>query len=70
MVHPQPPISVATDNTAENHIVNEKSKQKRSRVIDIIFYWVRDRKLQNRLHIFWEEGKKNLVDYFTKHHPI
>ena len=34
------------------------------------FYWVRDRIQQNHFHIFWEEGKKNLEDYVTKHHPV
>ena len=34
------------------------------------FYWVRDRILQNHFHIFWEEGKKNLADYVTKHRLI
>ena len=33
-------------------------------------YWFRDIIQQNHFHIFWEEGKKNLADYVTKHHPI
>ena len=33
-------------------------------------YWVRYIIQQNHFHIFWEEGKKNLADYVTKHHPI
>ena len=36
----------------------------------MIFYWIRDRIQQNHFHIFWEEGKKNLADYFTKYKPI
>ena len=34
------------------------------------FYWVRDRIQQNHFHVLWEEGKKNLAYYATKHHPI
>ena len=34
------------------------------------FYWVRDIIRERHFHIFWEEGKKNLADYVTKHHPI
>ena len=34
------------------------------------FYWVRDKVRQNHFHIFWEDIKKNMADYFTKHHPI
>ena len=62
--------TVKTKNTAANSIVNGTAKQKISRAIDMIFYWVRDRIRQNHLHILREEGKKNLADYVTKHHPI
>ena len=34
------------------------------------FYWVRDLIKQEHFHIFWEEGKKNLANCVTKHHPI
>ena len=37
MGRPQPPTPVATDNTAENSIVNEGAKTI-SRSIDMIFY--------------------------------
>ena len=47
-----------------------ENKKKRSRAIDTIFYWVRDRIQQNNFHILREEGEKNLTDYVTKHHPI
>ena len=42
MGQPQPPTPVETDNSAKNSIVNGTSKQKRSIVIDIIFYCVCD----------------------------
>ena len=34
--------------------------------MDMIFYWIQDRTRENHFHIFWEEGNKNLSDYFTK----
>ena len=70
MGHSQTPTLVITDNTASNIIVNGTAKHKISRLIYMMFYWVRDRIRQNRVHIFWEEGNKNLADYVTKHHPI
>ena len=70
MGHLQSPTPVAMENAAANSIVNGTAKQKISRAIDMIFYWVRDRIRQNHLHILREEGKKNLADYVTKHHPI
>ena len=51
MGHPQPPSLVATDKTETNIILNGTEKQKRSREIDIRFYWVCDRIRQNNLHI-------------------
>ena len=57
MGHQQPPTPVPTDNTAPNSIVNIMAK-KRSRAIDMIFYWVRDIIQQNHFHVFWEDGKK------------
>ena len=47
----------------------EWQTKKRFREIDMRFYWVRDRIRQNHLHVFWEEGKKNLAGDVTKHHP-
>ena len=70
MVHLQTPKPVATDNIVAKRIVNGTAKQKMSRAIDMRFYWVRDIFREKHLHIFWEEGKKNLADYVTKNHPI
>ena len=70
MDHQQPPTPVATYNKSANSIVNGTENQKISRAIDMTSYWVRDRIRQNHFRIFWEEGKKNLTDYVTKHHSI
>ena len=69
MGHPQPATPLKTDNSTANGIVNNTMKQKRSKAIDVRFYWLRDRTQQGQFHIFWEPGKNNLADYFTKHHP-
>ena len=68
MGHPKTPTQAETDNTASNSIVNGTAKQKVSRVIDMIFYLVRDRIRQNNYHILWEKGKENLADSVTKQH--
>ena len=33
------------------------------------FYWVQDRVRQGQFKIYWEPGRNNKADYFTKHHP-
>ena len=68
--HPQPPTIVETDNKAANSIVDGTSKNIISREIDMRFLWVCNRIRQTHFYIFWEEVMKNLVEYFTKHHPI
>ena len=70
MGHSQPPTPLATDDTEANSIINGTAKQKISRAINMRFYWIRDRIRKNNFHIYWEEDKKNLVDYVTKHHSM
>ena len=66
--HPQPPTPIQTDNSCAEGIVNNTVKQKRSKAIDMRFYWVRDRVKQGHFEIFWRKGEDNYGDYFTKHH--
>ena len=67
--HPQPPTPMVTDNSTATGIANRKVKQRRSKAIDMRFYWLQDRIEQDQFRIFWERGSDNLADYFTKHHP-
>jgi hypothetical protein len=67
--HPQPPTPIVTDNSTASGIANDTVKQKRSKAIDMRFYWIRDRVRQGQFHIYWKKGILNRADYFTKHHP-
>ena len=66
--YPRCPTPMKTDNSVANGLVNGTIKQKRSKAIDMRFYWLKDRQSQNQFKIFWEKGKNNLADYPTKHH--
>jgi hypothetical protein len=68
--HPQPPTEITTDNEVADGIINDRVKQRRSKAIDMRFYWVRDRVRQGQFRIHWRSGQENLADYFTKHHPV
>jgi hypothetical protein len=68
MGHPQPATPIVTDNNTAAGIANDTIKQKRSKAIDMRFYWVRDRVKQKQFSIFWRKGELNKADYFTKHH--
>ena len=69
MDHVQPVTSVHVDNACAVGILNETFRQRRSKSMDMRFYWIRDLIHQNQFHIFWEKSSSNLADYFTKRFP-
>jgi hypothetical protein len=69
MGHPQPSTPLQVDNNCAVGIANRTVKQRRSKAMDMRFYWLQDRTAQEQFHIFWRKGSDNLADYFTKHHP-
>ena len=68
MVHPQPPTPMEVDNETAIGFLKSTMKQKSSKAIDIIFYWVRYRFNQNQFMIYWIPGANNVGDYVSKHH--
>jgi hypothetical protein len=66
--HPQPPTPIQTDNQCAQGILTNTVKQKRSKAIDMRFYWLNDRISQKQFHVHWAPGLSNMADYFTKHH--
>ena len=68
MGHPQPPTPIKTDNTTARGIITGTIKQKRSKAIDMRFYWLKDRFEQKQFDYVWGPGIENLADYPTKHH--
>ena len=67
MGHPQPPTQIRTDNTTARGIITGTIKQKRSKAIDMRFYWLNDRYEQKQFDYVWGKGIENLADYPTKH---
>jgi hypothetical protein len=67
--HPQPSTPIVTDNSTAVGIATDTIKQKRSKAIDMRFYWIRDRVKQKQFQVLWRKGTLNKADYFTKHHP-
>jgi hypothetical protein len=68
MGHPQPATPMATDNSTASGIATDTVKQKRSKAVDMRFYWIRDRVRQGQFQIYWSKGLTNRADYFSKHH--
>ena len=68
MGHPQPPTPMEVDSETAIGFLKSTMKQKRSKAIDMRFYWVRDRVNQNQFMIYWRPGSNNVGDYVSKHH--
>jgi hypothetical protein len=68
MGHPQPATPMQVDNSTAVGFANNTIKQKRSKAIDMRFYWIQDRTLQKQFLVYWKPGSTNLGDYHTKHH--
>jgi hypothetical protein len=66
--HKQPPTPMETDNTTATRYINCTIKQKRTKAMDMRFYWIKDRVKQGQFKIYWGPGSQNLADYFTKHY--
>ncbi len=69
MGHPQLQTPIQTDNTTAEGVTNKKIQPACTKVMDMQFHWLRDRESQDQFKVYWQPGKSNLADYFTKHHP-
>ena len=70
MGHPQPgPTPITTDNQVATGIANDTVKTKRTKAMDMRFYWIRDRVRQGQFRVHWKRGADNHGDYYTKHFP-
>jgi hypothetical protein len=63
--HPQPETPIQTDNCVAKGIIDNTVKQKRSKAINMRYYWIPDRVAQNKFAIHWKPGKVNLADYHS-----
>jgi hypothetical protein len=54
--HPQPTAPLETDNTTVTLYSNGTMKQKRTRAMDMRFYWVKYRVKQGQFHVYWGPG--------------
>jgi hypothetical protein len=68
MGHNQDATDLKTGNTTEGGIINNTVQKKRSKAMDMRFYWVKYRVEQKQFNVGWAPGDTHLGDYFTKHH--
>jgi hypothetical protein len=73
--HPQPPTPIRQTNnsTAPGIVANDTVKQKRSKTIDMRFYWTRDCVRQGQFQIYWKRRSlktKLTTSQSITQHPI
>ena len=70
LAHPQPSTPIRLDNTAAVGFANVGIKQKRSKAMDMWWYWIQDRVRENLLLVYYRLVDTNLGDPFTTHHTL
>jgi len=68
MGYPQPPTTFTTDNSTAVALANNTIKKRRSRPIDMRYYWIQDR-IPDEFNVKWCSRDNNMADFFTKFHP-
>ena len=66
--HQQPATPIQVENSTADGFANDTIKQKRSKAIDMCFYWIRYCTSQGQFLIYWQPSISNLGNYHTKHH--
>ena len=51
--HPQPPTPIQVDNTTAEGFANGTMKQKRSKAMDMRWYWLQDRVRQGQVLLYF-----------------
>ena len=67
--HNQPPTPTRTDNTTAHGIIHGSCKPQKTKSMDMRYHWLKDRAAQQQFDFYWEPGKMNMGDFYTKHHP-
>ena len=66
--HPQPPTPLYCDNSTAVSIIQQTIKQKRSRAMNMRYFWTIDLQNGQVIKIQWLPGADMIADYVTKHH--
>ena len=69
MGHKQSKTPVQTDNSTALGVVNSNIQPRRTKSMDMRYYWLRCRDSQGQFRYYWKPGPTNKADYYTKHFP-
>jgi hypothetical protein len=66
---PQLKSPIQMDNSTAAGATNKTIVPRRSKMMDMQFWWLRCRASQDQFCYYWDAGAKNWADYHTKHPP-
>jgi hypothetical protein len=69
MGYQQEETPIITDNAFVFSVVNGTCKAKRSKSMDMRFYWLKDRVKRKQFKVLWCKGHRNISDHLTKDLP-
>jgi hypothetical protein len=69
MGHPQLKTPIQTNNSTAEGVINSKIQPKCTKLMDMCFEWLKEREANEQFCFYWQSGKTNLANHFTKHHP-
>ena len=71
MGHPQPPTPVQVENSTALEMATGTIKQRKSKAMDMRFYWIRDRSNQYQFKIYWNpvQTTGGIISQNTFHLP-
>ena len=67
--YPQQPTTISVDNTVALGLAADTINAKRSKSMDVRFFWLRDRVRQLQFSMQHLRGRWNISDFFTKPLP-
>ena len=67
--YPQLPTTVMIDNTVAEGLAADTINAKRSKSMDVRFFWLRDRIRKGQFEVRHIAGRWNISDFFTKSLP-
>ena len=68
--YPQTNTEIFCDYLCAVGVANNTFTMKRTKKIDMRYYWIRDQVKLGVFKVTWKAGKLNLADFFTKAHPV
>ena len=64
----QGPTAIQVDNSNTVGIATKEFRQKKSKAMDMRFYWIKNIIELGQFRLFWRPVPENLGDYHSKHH--